>query len=287
METLRMENYFDTHLKDIGFSFKIKNPLSQYYDIHNHDFFEYFFLTSGSTGHIINGKKEILTRGNLVFIRPNDCHGFYKLEGQEFEIINITISQSEFRRLERYLGCRLSELMDINRPTPHLLLMDSNLQSLLDAHSFLYFFSLSPENNMRLQRRMRFLLMRVCELFLYSGLDRTDATKQWLEKALALMNTPDNIEKGLPALLEVTGFSHGHLCRLMNRYFNTTPNAYIVELRLNQAASLLRYSKMSVREVSRKVGYVNQSHFMKIFKEKYGLSPLQYRKSLEMDHMFR
>ena len=95
METFRMENYFDTHLKDIGFSFKIKNPLSQYYDIHNHDFFEYFFLTSGSTGHIINGKKEILTRGNLVFIRPDDCHGFYKLEGQEFEIINITISQSE------------------------------------------------------------------------------------------------------------------------------------------------------------------------------------------------
>lgn len=234
METFRMENYFDTHLKDIGFSFKIKNPLSQYYDIHNHDFFEYFFLTSGSTGHIINGKKEILTRGNLVFIRPDDCHGFYKLEGQEFEIINITISQSEFRRLERYLGCRLSEFTDINRPTPHLLLMDSNLQSLLDAHSFLYFFSLSPENNARLQRRMRFLLMRVCELFLYSGLDRTDGTKQWLEKALALMNTPDNIEKGLPALLEVTGFSHGHLCRLMNRYFNTTPNAYVVELRLNQ-----------------------------------------------------
>lgn len=282
-----MESYFDAHLKDIGFSFKIKNPVSQYYDIHNHDFYEYFFVLSGCIGHIVNGKREILHRGHLVFIRPDDCHGFFQVEDKDFEVMNITVSIAEFDRLEKHLGCELQELKHKNRTPPQLEMSDQVLQSMIDAHNFLYFYPLSPDNDVYLQRRMRFLFIRVCELFLYSGLHEPDTTKEWLEKSLAAMNTPKNIEQGMPALLDITGFSHGHLCKLMQKYFHTTPNAYIIELRLNQASNLLRYSHMSVKDISGQVGYGNKSHFVKIFKEKYGLSPLQYRKSLENEHLFR
>lgn len=283
--TLKTDTYYDGHLKEIGYSFKIKNPPSQYYEIHNHDFYEYFFITSGTIGHIIDGKKEVLNQGSLVFIRPHDCHGFYQVSGEDFEVINVTIAVSELKRLEEHIGRNMDELIKLDNPNPSIKLSESTFQSMIDAHNFLYFHPINPGMDGELQHRMRFLFMRVCELFLYFGIHEDDSTKKWLEKSMATMNSPKNIEEGLPALLNITGFSHGHLCRLMDKYFNITPNAYIIELRLNHAANLLRYSQMSVNEISEKVGYTSKSHFMKIFKEKYGHTPLQYRKSIENEHL--
>lgn len=53
-----------------------------------------------------------------------------------------------------------------------------------------------------------------------------------------------------------------------------TPNAYLTNLKLNEAARLLKFS--SVTEVAYDLGYENISHFIKLFKKKFGLTPKQY-----------
>ena len=42
----------------------------------------------------------------------------------------------------------------------------------------------------------------------------------------------------------------------------------------------LEYGEISVREISDTPGYAAVSHFIKEFREKYGASPLRYRKSV-------
>ncbi len=47
--------------------------------------------------------------------------------------------------------------------------------------------------------------------------------------------------------------------------------------RLDVATKLLKYSSISVREISSQVGYENYSYFYKIFANRYGMTPVTYR----------
>lgn len=53
---------------------------------------------------------------------------------------------------------------------------------------------------------------------------------------------------------------------------------YLRDLRLERAARLLRESAESVASVAQTTGFADQSHLQRLFKEKYSISPLAYRK---------
>lgn len=56
---------------------------------------------------------------------------------------------------------------------------------------------------------------------------------------------------------------------------------YLKELRLGEAKRLLEETDDRITEISRKIGYENVKHFMKTFKEAYGVSPTEYRKNVQ------
>lgn len=57
---------------------------------------------------------------------------------------------------------------------------------------------------------------------------------------------------------------------------------YLKELRVNEAKRLLAETDLRVIEISQRVGYENEKHFMKIFKSVSGVSPTEYRKNVQM-----
>ena len=52
---------------------------------------------------------------------------------------------------------------------------------------------------------------------------------------------------------------------------------YLIQYRMTKAAELLKDSRIPVGEVARSVGYENQLHFSRAFKNTYGISTSQYR----------
>jgi YesN/AraC family two-component response regulator len=54
---------------------------------------------------------------------------------------------------------------------------------------------------------------------------------------------------------------------------------YLILYRISEAQQLLRYTNKPVSEISAAVGYENTEHFIRVFHETQGLSPLQYRKN--------
>ena len=58
---------------------------------------------------------------------------------------------------------------------------------------------------------------------------------------------------------------------------NNTINSYVHNRRLDLASTMLRNSEFTISEISYKVGLSSNSYFSKIFKEKYGLSPSEFR----------
>ncbi len=80
-------------------------------------------------------------------------------------------------------------------------------------------------------------------------------------------------------LAKLAGINQQKLKKGFKIVFDSTINNYLKNERLEIAATLLLKGN-PVKEVSRTVGYVNQGHFAKRFKEKYGVLPKDYLKSI-------
>ena len=83
--------------------------------------------------------------------------------------------------------------------------------------------------------------------------------------------SPDFLAKEL-------GVSRTKLYRNMKRIDGYSLADYLRNVRLEKAAELLRHSEMNIQEVMFEVGFINSSHFTKIFKLKYGVTPTDYKR---------
>lgn len=81
----------------------------------------------------------------------------------------------------------------------------------------------------------------------------------------------------LDILAEMSGFSPWHFHRIIKAFLGENIGAFIVRMRVETAARLLRYSDMPVQEISWRVGYDVPSSLSKAFKQIYGISPNEYR----------
>lgn len=72
--------------------------------------------------------------------------------------------------------------------------------------------------------------------------------------------------------------SSAYLFRLFKQVTGTSLMQYIIQRRIGEAQTLLLITELSITEVAQRVGYDNLSHFVKMFSQKVGMSPRQYRK---------
>lgn len=69
------------------------------------------------------------------------------------------------------------------------------------------------------------------------------------------------------------------LIRNFKNIYNTTPNAYQLQLKVNYGKHLLQRSS-DIVDIALKAGFYDQAHFTKEFKNAYGITPLQYHKAI-------
>ncbi|MGZ3847382.1 MAG: helix-turn-helix transcriptional regulator, partial [Flavisolibacter sp.] len=64
-------------------------------------------------------------------------------------------------------------------------------------------------------------------------------------------------------------------------YYHTTPAVWLKERKLDRALHQLLTSDLKISQVSFENGFEDTSHFIRVFKQKYGLTPLQYKQKLQ------
>jgi AraC-like DNA-binding protein len=79
----------------------------------------------------------------------------------------------------------------------------------------------------------------------------------------------------------VLGVSGAQLRRLTAQVLGATPRQLLCNVRLQSAAVLLRDPGMRVKEIQARVGISDASHFCRDFRERFGVSPTEYRYQLE------
>lgn len=85
----------------------------------------------------------------------------------------------------------------------------------------------------------------------------------------------DNVS--LKALAEVAGLSMYHFAKAFKQSTGAPPYQYVLERKIERARHLLRDPNRSVLEASARTGFVDQSHFTKVFHRLVGVTPTEYR----------
>ncbi len=99
-----------------------------------------------------------------------------------------------------------------------------------------------------------------------------------IEALIDLMKS--DLRRGLPLrrMAQSVNLSPTRLSCLFKAETGSPPGRYLRELRMKVAATLLEESFMSVKEVMVRVGFRDESHFVRDFKRINGITPTQYRR---------
>ena len=78
-------------------------------------------------------------------------------------------------------------------------------------------------------------------------------------------------------LAAIAGLSPSRFAHLFRRMVGVPPLRHLHALRMKQARQLLEESSLPIRDVMRRVGWKDPSHFSKDFKRRFGVGPRRYR----------
>ena len=75
------------------------------------------------------------------------------------------------------------------------------------------------------------------------------------------------------------GINRSYFGKIFHESVGKTPQHFLISYRMMKAAELLKMTDLSISDVGNAVGYPNQLHFSRAFKNIYGVSPKNWRQS--------
>jgi AraC-like DNA-binding protein len=102
-----------------------------------------------------------------------------------------------------------------------------------------------------------------------------------VEEARAYLHAHFQEDISLDELAKVAGLNRAYLIRTFKKKVGLPPHAYLTQLRLSEAKKQLTRS-IPIAQVALNTGFADQSHFSRVFKHIYGMTPGAYAKVREL-----
>ncbi len=243
-------------------------------EMHNHNYWEFFFVTQGSVTHCTPKDQQVMTEGMGYLVHPSDVHCFTEASS-DYTQLNIMISDGYFKELLDFVDGSLYESISaVKNPMFYTVgsSVSRELQKTLHAIQIT-----NISNQKRITALTKLLWLEVIKLIYRKDPLLNQEYPEWLNNFINDIQKPQNICRKVSELSELTYFSNRHLTRLFPKYTGKTLNEFLLVARMNYAAMLLRTTQQSVLQISEAVGYDSLGHFIRIFKEHFKTTPKQYR----------
>ncbi len=225
-----------------------------------------FSISNG--GRLKFGNQDVLELPALsvAWIPPNRKHTYYTESSELWELYWLHIQEHDLLNLKEIFHERpwisISHMEHIRREF-ELMLCEKNLndEELSIQHS-------------RQTSSIYHLLLQESYLLESTGKHKND---ELVQSIIAEMEADCQKDWKLAQLSEQYFISVPQLIRRFKSKTNMTPYAYLLNIRLKTAAMYLRYTGMSIDEISHKTGFANTSNFILQFRKSYGITPHKYR----------
>ena len=106
----------------------------------------------------------------------------------------------------------------------------------------------------------------------------SQADKNFLDRIEVIIDQHiSDVNFNVDQLADIMKISRTKVYYSVKKVTGTSPNAYIQNKRLKMAAEMILEGRLTVSEISDKVGFQTPAYFTKCFKQHYGVTPTKYR----------
>lgn len=255
---------------------------------HRHNYVEVIYMCQGSTTHIVDGDQVILEEGDLLFLNQNAVQEILPA-GEKDIAVNFIVLPEFFDMAFSMMGEEENMLKDFlvgtlcgkNEKVPYLYFHVADvlpIQNLVENMVWTIFYDISNK------RSCNQITMGLLFLQLLNYMDKMETGSSRFDKELTgvvLNYVEEHYKKGsLSELAGMLGYDVYWLSREIKKRTGKTYKELLQTKRMNQALYLLTSSTLPIVDIIESVGYDNTSYFYRKFKEKYGMSPKEYRERL-------
>lgn len=238
-------------------------------------------VLTGSGERCICGNRAMFSRGDLVLIPPEVEHRWdfcTEDTDDDGEIHNITFifTDSFVERLGETLPAIRSALISFFSQKKISVFHGKNrkmIESLLVRMA-----DMPPERRAVLIPELLMTLCRCEDVETFGVRQRQSETDKRAERLMiyCVCNYMKNIS--ISSAARHIGVNKSTVCRIVKERFGVTFTSYVNGLRLRQASYLLEATDSAISTIVYECGFNNISYFNKLFKEEYGVTPLQFRR---------
>lgn len=237
---------------------------------HIHREFEFLVMKKGKGTVYIEEEKFEISEGEGVFINSEELHIGVKTNNEYAEFFAIVFAPEVFGNLymdaivqkyvEPVLKKKIRPVRRLDKNTVELLYKIREKPSELKIKAMLYDIwdecIKSAEENETLQKS--------------KAVDEAKSVMAYIRE-----NCDKNIT--LEDMARQVNISRGYLCREFKRITHMTPFEYLIESRIDKGCELLKNTDLPVGEIAQRCGFNSFSYFTKLFGERVGCSPKEYR----------
>ncbi|MDL2235428.1 AraC family transcriptional regulator [Christensenellaceae bacterium OttesenSCG-928-L17] len=264
------------------------HPRFVFFPAHSHNYVEIVYMLAGSTTHLINGTEEIVLRtGELLMMNQHVAHAIQPA-GEADIAVNFLV-------LPQFFDTAL-ELIGADNPLGRFLL--GGLQKDGGDISYLHFRTADIPATQNLIENLllgflhpgqgeAYLARNTMGLLFLHLLHHTDvmrADSGEKGRNALMVKCLQEVEEhymsaNLAAIANAHGVSSAYLSALVKNTTGQNFKALLQEKRLVKAETLLRQTDLNINDIIAAVGYQNTSHFYRLFKRRFGVTPGELRKS--------
>ena len=250
---------FFYHEKEQGFLFAGES----------HSMVELTYVDRGCLHSVADGLDLTLQQGQLALYAPNQWHMQYADIGVAPRYVTLSFHTT---------GCDLQRLYNrVLQPSQQVLRLLQQMLRERDSRE-----TYTPD-----------MLIHMLEIMLIILLREQDAPANRIQ-APHCVNTENEIirraqqyvsahvrEKlSVPALAAAADVSASYLTALFHKHLQLSPGEYVRRIKLQESKQMIREGTMNFTEISDALQYSTVHHFSRQFKEKFGITPTEYAKSV-------
>jgi AraC-like DNA-binding protein/mannose-6-phosphate isomerase-like protein (cupin superfamily) len=256
--------------------------------MHWHDYYELWVATEGAGEYRSGNHQFTFSPGDIVLVDPLKLHGVLRMERAHrplviffrTEAIAPAGSEVDLAFLSAY-DLRPESLSPVVR-------FESNAASpilaAIDHLAHAWFESRTKDRFVTLKFHLLEVLLRLRDAFpANEAISREPAPARAereakLGRVLEYVSHHFHTPLSQPEVSRVAGMSPSRFRIFFKETTGWGFADYLRDFRLERSAELLRDSTESVASVAYRTGFADQSHLQRLFKAKYDISPLAYRK---------
>ena len=247
------------HEKEQGFLF----PGDQ------HPVFELTYVDSGSLHSVTEGQDLLLEQGDLLICAPGQWHMQYADIGVAPRFVTATFS------LENWEIESLSQRIFHTTPRQSALLQQMlQEQESAGDHAEEMLLSLLTQLLILLQRQESTPAPPSAALPIGSS------ENQIIRRAQQYITTHVREKLSVPGIAKGIDVSASYLTALFQKHLQISPGEYIRRIKLQESKQMIREGSLNMTQIASALQYSTIHHFSRQFKEKFGITPSEYAKSI-------